>query len=115
MTTSTMTSEWAKYLEFFTEQNTGRPTRLGVFEQSGDSMIDYWLESGLPFTAVDIDSTSDGVSTSILLLVGEMEHVIKQPHEIKFILSRAGDEDGIDITDSRGRTTVLRFEGANTH
>lgn len=113
MTTSTMTSEWAKYLDFFTEQNTGRPTRLGVFEQSGDTMIDYWLESGLPFTGVDIDSTSDGVF--ILLLVGEMEHVIKQPHEIKFILSRSGDEDGIDITDSNGQTTVLRFEGANTH
>lgn len=112
MNTPKMNLAWAKYLKFFTEQNRNRPTRLGVFEKDGDTVIDYWLESGLPFIGLDTDSTSSG--NSILLLVGEMEHVVKEPQQIKFILSRSGDEDGIDITDSHGQITVLRFEVATS-
>ncbi|MBK6724589.1 MAG: DUF5335 family protein [Acidobacteria bacterium] len=104
--------EWSKFLQFFTEQNRGRPTRLGVFERNGDSVIDYWIESGLVFIGVDIDPSTDSVT--IQVLIGEMEHVVSEPQQIKFILSRSGDEDGIDITDSNGRTTVLRFEVAKT-
>lgn len=104
--------EWAKYLKFFTEHNIGRPTRLGLFERIGDTVIDYWLENGLAFIGVDIDPSED--SGSIQIFVGEMEHVIREPQQIKFILSRSGAEDGIDITGGDGRTTILRFEVANT-
>jgi hypothetical protein len=112
MKTPEMKLEWAKYLKFFTEQNRGRPTRLGVFERDGDIVIDYWLESGLAFIGADLDPSSESVS--IQILIGEMEHVVSESQQLKFVLSRSGDEDGIDITDSHGRTTVLRFEVTNT-
>jgi len=104
--------EWSKYLRFFTEQNKGRPTRLGVFERDGENVVDYWLESGLEFTGMDIDFSN--ACKSIQILVGELEHVVKDSQQIKFVLSRFGDEDGVDITDADGRTTVLRFEIADS-
>lgn len=100
--------EWSKYLKFFTAQNSGRPTRLGVFERDGDTVIDYWLENGGALIGVDLDASNDHMS--IQILVGEMEHFVAEPSEIKFILSRSREEDGIDITDTKGRTTILRFE-----
>lgn len=100
--------EWSKYLKFFTEQNIGRPTRLGVFERNGDSIADYWLECGGELLGVDMDKSADRVS--IQVLIGELHHVVDEPQQVKFILSRSGEEDGFDITDADGRTTVLRFE-----
>jgi hypothetical protein len=102
--------EWSKYLKFFSEQNAGRPTRLGVFERNGDSIADYWLESGGKLLGVDIDKSGD--RTKLQILIGEMEHIVNEPQQVKFILSRSGDEDGFNITDSEGGTTVLRFETA---
>ena len=102
--------EWSKYLKFFSEQNIGRPTRLGVFERNGDSIADYWLESGGKLLGVDLDTSAD--QASIQILIGELEHIVIEPQQAKFILSRSGDEDGFDITDAGGRTTVLRFETA---
>lgn len=104
--------EWAKYLKFFTDQNIGRPTRLGVFERTGDSVIDYWIESGLPFKGVDLDASGD--SRSLQILIGNMGHVVNEPQQFKLVLTLAGDEDGIDITDADGRITVLRFEVPRT-
>lgn len=102
--------EWSKYLKFFSEQNAARPTRLGVFERSGDSIADYWLESGGRFLGVDIDSSTSPLS--IQILIDDMEHIVTEPQQVKFILSRSGEEDGFNITDAEGRTTVLRFETA---
>lgn len=102
--------EWSKYLKFFSEQNLGRPTRLGVFEREGDNLTDYWLESGSQLLGVDLNTGREQMSVQIL--VGELAHLVDNPREIKFILSRSGEEDGIDITDVDARTTVLRFETA---
>lgn len=104
--------EWNKYLKFFSEQNVGRPTRLGVFERTGDSIADYWLESGGKLIGVDLDTAADKLSVQIL--IGELEHIVTEPQQVQFILSRSGDEDGFNITDAEGRTTVLRFETAST-
>jgi hypothetical protein len=103
--------EWSKYLKFFSEQNIGRRTRLGVFERDGDVVSDYWLESGEAFAGVDIDTS--GSRRAIQILVGEMEHAVVDPQVCKFILTCSGEEDGLDITDLEGRTTVLRFEIAS--
>lgn len=108
MNEQSMQNQWSKYLRFFTEQNSGRLTRLGVFERDGDNVTDYWLESGLAFLGIDIDHSSSKVTIQILL--GNLEHSVVEPRHIKFVLGRSGDEDGIDITDAEGRTTVLRFE-----
>lgn len=95
-------------MQFYTDLNSGRPTRLGVFERNGDSVADYWLQSGGAFQGIDIDTS--GGQMSIQIMVGEMEHVVNDPQQLKFLLSRSREEDGFDITESNGRTTVLRFE-----
>lgn len=104
--------EWTKHLKFFSEQNAGRLTRLAVFERNSDVVTDYWIESGMPFTGIDIDPR-DG-QPSIRITVGSFTHAVNDAVKLVFNFSLAGDEDGIDISGGDGRTTVLRFETGRT-
>lgn len=89
---------------FLTEQYQGRPTRLGIFDGGND----YWLESGLPFSGIDVDT--HGGDQTVELVLGDFTHITKKVKSVKFILSHTGEEDGFDIEDLDGKTTVLRFE-----
>lgn len=102
--------EWSKYIKFFGETNVGRRTRLGVFERENGNVTDYWLESGLPLAGLDMDAKNDVIDVQIR--IGDLTHVIDNAVKFTFHLSHAGDEDGADITDAAGRTTILRFETA---
>ena len=103
--------EWNKYLRFFCEQNLGRPTRLGVFEEKDGVVTDYWLESGLPLAGIDIDLVRN--VPTIQITVGTYTHVVNNPAKLEFQLSYDGDEDGIDIRDTDRKTTILRFENGS--
>ena len=100
--------EWSKYMRFFTENNVGRATRLGVFERTGDAVNDYWLENGLPFVGIDVDAHKD--LPSVQISVGELCHDVPHAVDMIFHISASGDEDGVDIKTSNGNTTILRFE-----
>jgi len=100
--------EWTKFLKFFSEQNVGRPTRIGVFECDGDKVNDYWLENGLPLTGIDIDTKKE--LPSVQITVGNFTHEVKDAVKLLFHFSLAGDEDGLNISCGNGQTTVLRFE-----
>ncbi len=100
--------EWNKYLSFFCEQNLGRQTRLGVFEEKNGVVTDYWLESGLPLVAIDLDM-GEGLA-AIQITVGSYTHVVKDAAKLDFQFSFKGDEDGIDIHGADHKTTILRFE-----
>lgn len=102
--------EWAKLLESFSEQNAGRPTRIGVFETIGNTVNDYWLEDGLPLVGIDIDT--GGELPSIQIIVGSFTHEIKEALNIVFRVGINGDEDGMDVTNAAGQTTILRFESS---
>lgn len=104
MTEAKLQHEWTPLFKFVTEQYHGRPTRLGIFDGGND----YWLESGLPFSGIDVD-THAGHQT-VELILGDFTHVIHRVKNVKFILSHSGEEDGFDIEDLDGKTTVLRFE-----
>ncbi len=108
MNAATTQHEWAKYIRFFGEQNAGRPTRLGVFERNGDVVTDYWLENGLPLTSIDIDTKKE--LPWVQITVGTFTHEARNAVKLEFQFSLSGDEDGINITDADGRSTVLRFE-----
>lgn len=99
---------WKRYLDLFGREWTGRHTRLGVFEPNREVAQDYWLECGLPFDGWTLDAK--GEHPTLNLLLGRLRHEIKAPRRVSFHLTRSGDEDGIDVVDSEGRTTVLRFE-----
>jgi hypothetical protein len=99
---------WTTFLKSYTEQNKERPARLGVFENQSDIFNDYWLEAGLPFNGIDVDT--QGALPDIEILLGEFSHKIEGARTLKVHFSQDGDEDGIDISDMDGKTTILRFE-----
>ena len=108
MKAATKQHEWTKYLRFFNEQNAGRLTRLGVFERNDDVVNDYWLESGLPLSGIDLDSR--GKRPSIQITVGNFTHNVSDAVKLVFQFNNAGDEDGVDVVGADGQTTILRFE-----
>lgn len=95
---------WSKFLKDFSEQNGNRPSRLGVFEDGND----YWIEDGLPFTGIDMDTHSERPTIEIMLK--DFTHTVKNVRNLKMYLSLDGDDDGLDITDVEDKTTILRFE-----
>jgi Family of unknown function (DUF5335) len=104
MNAATQQHNWTQFLKFYNEQNKGRATRLGVFENEND----YWLENGLPLVGIDVDTR--GERSAIEIMLGNFTHTIRDARNIKILLSFDGSEDGLDITDCEGRTTILRFE-----
>lgn len=100
--------DWEKFIKFYSEQYTGRKTRLGVFERNNDVANDYWIESGLPLAGIDIDSRSEKVAIQIEF--DSFTHEVNDAVSLAFHFTGSGEEDGLDITGSDGRTTILRFE-----
>lgn len=108
MTKAGTENNWDRYLAFFAKEWSGRPTRLGVFEPNQNAADDYWLECGVPFDSWTMD-TKAGHRT-LHLQLGRLRHEIREPRQITFHLTIDGQEDGIDVLDSQGRKTILRFE-----
>jgi hypothetical protein len=117
MNATTKEHTWSKFLNFFTQQNLGRPTRLGIFEKEGGVSTDYWIEAGLPLLGIDVDTRS-GVSPSVEIMLGgtskadtaHLTHVVTQIQTVKIVLGCGGASDGLEINDAEGKTTILRFE-----
>ena len=107
---------WSAFLNFFSEQNRTRPTRLGVFENERNAVTDYWIEDGLPLAGIDVDASGKDAPTVEIMLgdnakdARHMTHVVKNARTVKIIMSASGEEDGLEIEDAEGRTTFLRFE-----
>lgn len=106
MNAATQQHNWTHFLKFYSEQNKGRATRIGVFENEND----YWLENGLPLVGIDVDT--HGEMPTIEIMLGNFTHTIRKVKDIKLLLSFNGDEDGLDVTDAESKTTILRFENS---
>jgi hypothetical protein len=102
-------NDWTTFLNFYTGQNAGRRTRLGVFELSRDVVNDYWIEDGLPLVALDAETTDEG-RRAVRIMVGEMAHDVRDAIKLVVHLTSYGYEDGIDLLDRDNRVTLLRFE-----
>lgn len=102
-------TDWTEFLKFYTAQNAGRRTRLGVFELNHDVVNDFWLENGLPLVTLSAENTDDGRRDARIVL-GEMAHEIKDAIKLVVHFTSSGYEDGIDIHDRQNRVTLLRFE-----
>jgi hypothetical protein len=100
--------EWKEFLSFFSKQNTGRATRLGIFSSQNGIVIDNWIEDGMPLKEIDIESSRDG--NTLHINVGSLEHEVDTPLKLQLHMSLSGEEDGIDVLGADGRTTILRFE-----
>ncbi|NNE99507.1 MAG: hypothetical protein HKN25_10860 [Pyrinomonadaceae bacterium] len=110
-------TNWTEHLRLFGKQNHLRPTRLGVFEGEPGDMRDYWLEDGLPFAGIDVDTRGEGAPT-IEIMLGQsqtpdartMTHTVRGVRSTHIVLSPDGSDDGLEIKDCDGSTTFLRFE-----
>ena len=99
---------WESFLRFYSDQNKGRKTRLGVFDRSGETVTDYWIEDGLPLDGIDIDPNRHLPTIEILL--DGYSHSINGVRSLNAHYSHLLEDDGLDIVDADGKTTVLRFE-----
>ena len=110
-------SHLTDFFKLFSDQFRLRPTRIGVFEGEPGSLVDYWLEDGLPLIGIDVDTKGEN-SPTIQIMLGKaddpgtklMTHVVKDTRSAKIVLSADGSDDGLEIRDKKGRTTFLRFE-----
>jgi hypothetical protein len=100
-------TDWVDFLRGYSARNQGRPTRLGVFEESDGVINDYWIEDGLPLIAVD--AYPDDGETTVDILFDTYTHSIDGAAKLVSI-EGDGKDQGLDILDSDGKTTVMRFE-----
>ena len=107
MNTKQTQHRWRAQLSLFSEENLGRPTRLGVFEPAREGMIDYWLENGLALCEVVFEE-HDG-SKSVEIILDGFTHTIRQVKRLELLLGEEA-EDGLNVIDANGMTSVLRFE-----
>ena len=108
MNTEQKQHDWNARVSDFNAENAGRPTRLGVFEPSNGSVNDYWLESGLPFLGVAFEQLDGRVSAEIIL--DGFTHLVENADRVELIYGTKEFDDGLNVVDSIGRTSVLRFE-----
>lgn len=108
--------EWSRFLDLFLTRNENRPTRLGVFIEEDRGTQDYWIEDGLPLTAVTVETHSG--RTDVEMMFGassqpgetRMTHLVTGARSMKIGLGLSADDDLLEFADSEGRHTVLRFE-----
>jgi hypothetical protein len=108
--------EWSRFIDLFLERNSGRPTRLGVFVEEARGTQDFWVEDGLPLNSVTVEPGTS--SADVEMMFGDKSdsdkkaftHIIKGARSIRFGLGFGNTDDVLEITDLKGRTTVLRFE-----
>ena len=101
-------TDWVNFLNYYSDANKDRPTRIGLFEKNADITNDYWLEDGLPLSGIDVDM-KNGTPVIEIMLEG-YTHVVRGVRTIRPTYSIDGTEDGLDLIGPGETTTILRFE-----
>lgn len=102
------TERLRRILKLYLEENSGRPTRIGIFEPESGGLTDYWIESGLQLDVIEVSQGEK--HTTLRVVAGQYSHQIVDPIRFSLHFTPAGTEDGVDISEASGRTFVLRFE-----
>lgn len=107
---------WKADLAAFGKRNLMRPTRLEVLGPGREVESDFWLEDGLLFAGIDLDTDGDpGPSVEIMLQPPTPKKQNHMTHSVAGVKRMAlettgGRDEGLEIEDSEGVVTVLRFE-----
>lgn len=100
----------------FDKRNEQRPTRLEVVGPRREAESDYWLEDGLLFQGIGLDTDVNGDVTLEIMLQGQigktrnhMTHNVTGVRRIDLEMLEGRDK-GLEIKDASGAVTLLRFE-----
>lgn len=100
-------TDWSQFLKDYTRRNEGRRTRVGVIQMKGDVADDLWLEDGLPLIAVDVYPNRG--QTRIDVVCGSYSHAVEDVERL-IVVDGDADNEGLDILDTDGKMTIMRFE-----
>jgi hypothetical protein len=100
-------ANWKSFLRRYSDQNEGKPTRLGIMDIKDDVANDYWLEDGLPLIGLDV--YPDKGKTRVDIIFDDFTHSIDAATTLVHVNGEHRDY-GLDVTDAEGKTAVLRFE-----
>jgi hypothetical protein len=110
-------NKWGESLNRFSEINRNRPTRLEVIGQIGNLERDYWMEDGLPLMGIDVDMKGENSPRVQIMLASRKDadashltHVVSKAKTVVVELGYEGQFDGLQIEDTNGAKTILRFE-----
>jgi hypothetical protein len=112
--------KWKNELMSFNERNHQRPTRLEVIICSKEVESDYWLEDGLLLEGIELDPYGDrDLSVEIMLQAQAQETRNHLTHYVIGVRrigleTLDGRDEGLEIEDSKGAVTILRFESMET-
>jgi hypothetical protein len=106
-------SEWVAYFKEFSERNAARPTQLETFGELGAQEEEH----GLPLAGVGVEM--DGAdSPRVEIMLGglsatderHLTHTVMRVRRIMSKLGADGREEALELEDSDGTQTLLRFE-----
>ncbi|MCM3905279.1 MAG: DUF5335 domain-containing protein [Pyrinomonadaceae bacterium] len=107
---------WQATLSDFSKRNKMRPTRLEVLGRPREVESDYWLEAGLLFTGVALETDAKrGASVEIMLQVpaaptrDHMTHTVTGVKRVALETVNGRDE-ALEIEDKEEAVTIMRFE-----
>ena len=120
MRTNIEQSNWQTELTTFNQRNEQRPTRLEVMGRGREAESDFWLEDGLKFQGIDLDTNDISDVSLEIMLQGPMgESTSHMTHNVNGVRrveleSLEGRDKSLEIEDESGALTILRFETSGT-
>ena len=105
-------SVWINYLNEFTRRNSTRPTRLEVFGENGAQEE----ERGLLFAGISLERGNGAPSIAMMFSArngsapAHLTHLIENIQEITPKQGLDGRDEALEIVDSQGEKSLLRFE-----
>lgn len=107
---------WDIFIEEFNKQNRMRLTRLGEIKAT-EMLHEYWIEDDLPLAGVDLNTEGEDAPLIDIMLGGaeedvgrRMTHTVRRARKLRIQLTINRQEEGLEIEDAEGVTTILRFE-----
>ncbi len=113
MSTEINHDQWTTFFDEFSKRNHSRPTRIEVFGEMGAQEA----ERHLPLNGVSVDENGSSAPRIEILLGGDspgdmqhLTHVVTRASSVFLKAGADGNDEALEVVDSDGAKTLLRFE-----
>jgi hypothetical protein len=97
-------TKWQEFVEAFSRRHDGWLVSIGLESESGKAEL---VARDVPLWGVIADACHN--NEEVLVIVPEVEHVIRHPQSIVIDETDEGAETSLTITDDSGSRTVIEF------